>query len=106
MEIQELEQNIVAATGKTQAHYQKYLGDLCHAWEALQEDLVGLGEEETARIPLPSAPLLTTSRLEEPATPAGHEMLSLSRSPPPQEMSMAANDAKNMEERSTRLQPP
>ena len=33
-EIQELEQKIEAAKGKTQADYQVWLGDLCYAQEA------------------------------------------------------------------------
>ena len=38
--------------------------------------------------------------------PTGHEMPSMSRSPPPQEMSLAANGAEKVEEGMARLLPP
>ena len=77
-EIQGLEWKIEAAAGKTQAHYQEHLRDLCHVWETLQEELA-----ELARIPPPSTPPLNTPRPEEQATPTGHVMPSMSQSPPP-----------------------
>ena len=92
------------AAGKTSGPLPGVIRDLCHAQEALQE-LVGLREEGTARIPPPSTPLPTTPRPEEPAMPVGYEMPCVSRSPPPQEMSPAADGTENMEEGTVQLWP-
>ena len=40
-----------SSQGKTQAYYQEWLGDLCHAWEAMQQELVGLREEGDIQSP-------------------------------------------------------
>ena len=53
VEIQELKQKIKVAWGKPRPTYQEQLENLCHAEEALQEALVGLREERTARAPSP-----------------------------------------------------
>ena len=104
-EIQELEQKIEVAKGKIQAHYQEWLGGLCHAWEALQEELVGLREEGTARAPPPLTSLQATPRSEDLAPLAGHATPRVLRSPSPKEMPLAVSDAENMEEGVTKLWP-
>ena len=104
-EIQDLEQKIKVAEGKTQTDYQDWLRDLCHAQKALQEELVGLREEGTARAPSPSTFPKDIPRQEEPATPTGHDSPRVSRSPSPWVMPPAVGDAKNVEEGVTELQP-
>ena len=52
-EIQELEQKVKAAKGKTQALYQEQLAEVCHARETLWKELIGLREEGKARAPPP-----------------------------------------------------
>ena len=44
------------AEGKTKAHCQDQLGELCHTQEALQEKVVGLRKGGTAQAPYPLLP--------------------------------------------------
>ena len=95
VEIQELEQKIEAAKEKTLAHYQEWLGNLYHAWEALQEELLGLRKEGTVRAPPPSTSLQAISRWEEPASPMGHGMPRVLRSLSPWEILQAMSGTKS-----------
>ena len=81
--IHELEWKVDTSGGKTQAHYQGQLRDLCRAREALQEELAGLTEERASRVPPPPTSSLVSPRPEKPVTPAGHGPPETIQGPPP-----------------------
>ena len=72
VEVKELEWKIKVAKGKTQAHYQEWLGTSAMLGRPCKRNMWAWGKREQPEPPSLTSPQ-ATPRQEELATPAGHD---------------------------------